>query len=56
MEKVQDKPDEIEKIGIEYAINQSFDLLKNNVKGLHFYSMNKSEQLKKIYNEIKNKI
>lgn len=48
MEPVLDKPEEMQKIGIEYATKQCEDLLKNGVKYLHFYTMNKSEAVSKI--------
>lgn len=54
MEKYEDNNEEIEKIGIEYAVEQCKDLLKNDVKGLHFYTLNKSKATVKIFNEIKN--
>ncbi len=56
LEKVEDKPDEVEKIGIEFAVKQCEDLLKNGVKGLHFYTLNKSDATLKIYNQIKHLI
>jgi methylenetetrahydrofolate reductase (NADPH) len=49
---VQDSIEEVEKIGIEHAVSQADDLLKNGVPGLHFYSMNKSAQIKKIVRSI----
>lgn len=48
LEHNADKPDEAERYGIEYAINQSADLLAHGVPGLHFYSMNKSQPVKRI--------
>jgi len=36
LEHNADKPDEAERYGIEYAINQSADLLAHGVPGLHF--------------------
>ena len=48
MELVLDKPEEMRKIGIEYAIKQCDDLIKNGVKYLHFYTMNKAETVGEI--------
>jgi len=42
MEPFLTRPEEMEKIGIEYAIRQCEDLIRNGVKYLHFYTMNKS--------------
>lgn len=48
MEKLKDKAEEIEKYGIEYAIVQADELLRNEVAGLHIYSMNRSQPALKI--------
>ena len=48
IERLSDNPEEIEKYGVEYAIEQSQDLIKNKVKGIHFYCMNKSEPVNQI--------
>lgn len=56
LEKYQDNPEEVEKIGIDYSINQILELLENGVAGIHFYSMNKSKATITIYNTIKEKI
>ena len=42
LDKYIDKPDEIKKIGIDYAIKQVDELNKSNVQGLHFYPLNKA--------------
>ncbi len=54
LEKNQDNPDEVEKIGVEYSSNQAIDLINNGVDGIHLYTMNKSRQIKSIYDNIKN--
>ena len=48
IERLSNNSEEIEKYGIEYAIRQSQDLIKNKVRGIHFYCMNKSEPVSQI--------
>ena len=52
IEKLKDKPEEIEKYGIEYATRQAALLIENEVPGLHFYSMNKSGPVKRIISDL----
>jgi methylenetetrahydrofolate reductase (NADPH) len=52
MVRLQDKPEETEKYGIEYAIRQAEDLIRNDVRGLHLYSMNRSEHVVTIVSEL----
>jgi methylenetetrahydrofolate reductase (NADPH) len=52
LSRVSEKKEEVEKYGIEYAIRQSEDLLKNDIAGLHFYSMNKSDHVIQIVEEL----
>lgn len=56
LEKNQENASAIKKIGIDYAIEQIANLLDNQVDGIHFYAMNKSEDIKSIYNAVKSKI
>jgi 5,10-methylenetetrahydrofolate reductase len=46
------EPEEMEKYGIEYAIRQAEDLIRNEVSGLHLYSMNRSEPMRQILREL----
>jgi methylenetetrahydrofolate reductase (NADPH) len=52
VEKNKDNPQEVEKYGIEYAIIQVDNLIKNEIAGLHLYCMNKSHPVKKILAEL----
>lgn len=49
----ENNSDETFKIGVEYAIKQCEDLIRNNVPGLHFYTLNKSNATMEIFNAIK---
>jgi methylenetetrahydrofolate reductase (NADPH) len=40
------------KIGIDYAVLQCKELIENNVRGLHFYTLNKSIATKEILNKL----
>jgi methylenetetrahydrofolate reductase (NADH) len=48
MGPVLDKPEEMRKIGVEYAVEQCEDLIRNGVRYLHFYTMNKSDTVSEI--------
>lgn len=52
LERLKDRPEEIEKYGIEYAIMQAEDLLRNGIPGIHIYCMNRSGPVKSILREI----
>ncbi len=47
-----DKPEDMRKAGIEYAVNQILDLKAHGVKDVHIYSMNKAKTTKEIIEAI----
>ncbi len=49
---LKDKPEDVEKYGIEYAQKQARDLLLNEVRGLHICTMNQSRAARKIVREL----
>jgi len=48
MEPAMDMPEEMRKLGVEYAVKQCEDLIKNGVNYLHFYTMNRSDSVSEI--------
>ncbi|HRR39906.1 MAG TPA: methylenetetrahydrofolate reductase [NAD(P)H], partial [Syntrophales bacterium] len=52
MDRLQDKPEETEKYGVEYAVGQAEDLIRNEVQGLHIYSMNRSGPVIRIIEQL----
>jgi len=50
--KFQDDPDAVAKIGAGWAAEQCANLLDNHVRGIHFYTMNKSTATEDIYSSL----
>ncbi len=48
MEPVMDMPQEIRKLGVEFAVKQCVDLKKHGVNYFHFYTMNRSDSVSEI--------
>ncbi len=44
--------DAVAKVGIHWATEQCRDLLDNNVRGIHFYTLNKSDATRRIYENL----
>ena len=53
LDKYGNQPEEFEKAGIDYAINQVNDLIENGVEGIHLYTMNRAEQTRIIIKNLK---
>lgn len=52
IEKYSSYPEDMKKFGIEFAAKQCQELIKNNVDGLHFFTLNKAESSIAILNNI----
>jgi methylenetetrahydrofolate reductase (NADPH) len=53
VEAVAEKPEEVRKIGVEFAIQFCCDLIDAGAPGLHFYTMNTSTATREIFEQIK---
>ena len=51
--KVESSPDDVGKLGVEFATKLCQDLLEAGAPGLHFYTMNTSSATREIYSQIK---
>lgn len=52
LSRVGDDPVGVESVGIHWATEQCLDLLDNSVRGIHFYTLNKSDATKRIYHSL----
>jgi methylenetetrahydrofolate reductase (NADPH) len=44
--------DDVEKVGVHWATEQVSDLVSNDVRGVHFYTLNNSRATLKIYESL----
>ena len=44
--------DGVARVGLHWATEQCRDLLHNNVRGIHFYTLNKSDGTRRIYENL----
>lgn len=52
LEKFKDSPEEIKKIGVEFASNQCQQLIGAGVSGLHFFTLNTSSSISQILDDL----
>ncbi len=52
MGRVLDRPGEMRHLGIELAVEQCADLLRNGFRFLHFYTLNRSDAVREILDEL----
>ncbi len=47
--RCQEDPESVQRVGVHWATEQCRDLLDNKVAGIHFYTLNKSDATRQIY-------
>ncbi len=52
LQRGQNDPAAVERIGVHYATEQCADLLENNVRGIHFYTLNRSDATRRIFDNL----
>ena len=49
LQRCESDPEMVEHVGVHYASEQCLDLLENDVRGIHFYTLNRSGATRKIF-------
>jgi methylenetetrahydrofolate reductase (NADPH) len=52
LQRCQNNPETVRRVGIQYALEQCHDLLDNDVAGIHFYTLNRSDATRIIFDSL----
>jgi methylenetetrahydrofolate reductase (NADPH) len=52
LQRCGDDPEAVARVGVHYASEQCHDLLEHKVRGIHFYTLNKSDATKRIFESL----
>jgi len=52
LQRCQNDPEMVRRVGIHYALEQCHDLLDNDVMGIHFYTLNRSDATRIIFDSL----
>jgi methylenetetrahydrofolate reductase (NADPH) len=50
--RAADDPEAVKRVGVHWATEQCRDLLDNQVRGIHFYTLNKSDATRQIFESL----
>ncbi|MGB9476443.1 MAG: methylenetetrahydrofolate reductase [NAD(P)H] [Candidatus Udaeobacter sp.] len=52
LQRCQNNPEMVRRVGLHFAIEQCHDLLDNDVAGIHFYTLNRSDATRVIFDSL----
>ena len=52
VDRCADDPEAVNRVGIHWATEQCRDLIDNGVRGIHFYTLNRSDATRQIYQNL----
>jgi methylenetetrahydrofolate reductase (NADPH) len=52
LHRCENDPEMVKRVGVHYALEQCHDLLDNNVAGIHFYTLNRSDATRVIFDSL----
>jgi methylenetetrahydrofolate reductase (NADPH) len=52
LQRCQDDPESVARVGIHHASEQCHDLLEHKVRGIHFYTLNRSDATRQIFESL----
>src|ERR1041385_7286006 len=52
LQRCEDDPKMVTRVGVHFALEQCHDLLDNHVAGIHFYTLNKSDATRTIFDSL----
>jgi len=52
LQRCQDDPEMVKRVGVDFALEQCHDLLDNNIAGIHFYTLNRSDATRIIFDSL----
>jgi methylenetetrahydrofolate reductase (NADPH) len=52
LQRSQDDPERVRRVGVHYALEQCHDLLDSGVAGIHFYTLNRSDATRIIFDSL----
>jgi methylenetetrahydrofolate reductase (NADPH) len=52
LQRSENDPEMVKRVGVHFALEQCHDLLDNNVAGIHFYTLNRSDATRVIFDSL----